>query len=696
MATALAAAPLALSAAPAQAATGPAVAPSAFSFAARLDIGNGQRACSAVLVASQWLATSASCFSDDPASGQAPTAGAPKWKTTATIGRTDLTSTSGQVREVVELVPRPDRDIVLARLASPTTGIAAVTLAKTAPTAGDELTVAGFGRTTSEWAPTKLHTAAFTVDSADSTTLAIHGKTAADAICSGDTGAPIVRQKDGKTELVALASRSWQGGCFGSDPAEARNNAVSARVDNTVGGNTLTAGTVLTAGDSLTSNAARLTLQSDGNLVIVSDAGTTVWSSKTAGHPGATARFDANGNLAVIDADGTTVLWETKTATPGGKAVLQDRGDFVIYNASNQSQWAAGTVVRHDYNGDGRSDMADWYDYSDGHDEIHAFPAASNGGFTNPVHGWTTPAGNYSAANMKRVTGDFNGDGMGDVAALYGYPTGEVALLTWLGKGGGTFGAPLHSWENASGWTFSRMTPVAGDFNGDGRDDVAVWYDYSDGSDKLHTFLAKPDGGFSNPFASFQRSEGWTASSMKFATGDYNGDGRDDLGALYGYPTGEVALLTFPTTPNGGFSDTAIRGWSTTGWAFDRASIFSGDFNGDGRDDMATWYDYSDGHDAVISFNPSGSNGEFGNRKEIWNGAAGSYTRGQMQLVTGDYNGDGRDDLATLYGYANGSIKTITWTAKPDGTLNSPLHSWEASDWSFERASMIERYNSPS
>ncbi|MET7675827.1 trypsin-like serine protease [Streptomyces seoulensis] len=520
----MAAAPLALSAAPAQAATGPAVAPSAFSFAARLDIGNGQRACSAVLVASQWLATSASCFSDDPASGQAPTAGAPKWKTTATIGRTDLTSTSGQVREVVELVPRPDRDIVLARLASPTTGIAAVTLAKTAPTAGDELTVAGFGRTTSEWAPTKLHTAAFTVDSADSTTLAIHGKTAADAICSGDTGAPIVRQKDGKTELVALASRSWQGGCFGSDPAEARNNAVSARVDNTVGGNTLTAGTVLTAGDSLTSNAARLTLQSDGNLVIVSDAGTTVWSSKTAGHPGATARFDANGNLAVIDADGTTVLWETKTATPGGKAVLQDRGDFVIYNASNQSQWAAGTVVRH----------------------------------------------------------------------------------------------------------------------------------------------------------------------------DYNGDGRDDLGALYGYPTGEVALLTFPTTPNGGFSDTAIRGWSTTGWAFDRASIFSGDFNGDGRDDMATWYDYSDGHDAVISFNPSGSNGEFGNRKEIWNGAAGSYTRGQMQLVTGDYNGDGRDDLATLYGYANGSTKTITWTAKPDGTLNSPLHSWEASDWSFERASMIERYNSPS
>ncbi|MGZ3115464.1 FG-GAP-like repeat-containing protein [Streptomyces sp. H62] len=694
LAAALAAGSLALSATPATAVSGPAV-PStdnSYAFTARLKIGDDQRSCSAALVAPQWLATSAGCFANDLGSGQV-TAGKPKWKTTALLGP-DTGTNKGS--EVVELVPRTDRDMVLARLDAPFTGTAPVPFADTPPAPGEELTVAGFGRTEDEWVPTALHTASFTVESVSGSTIAIDGKTAEDAICAGDAGGPIVRQKDGKTELVALASQSWQGGCWGSDPAETRNSGVSPRLDNIANGNTLTGGTVLTAGDTLTSNAARLTLQEDGNLVVASRAGKILWSTGTAGHPGATARFGSDGNLAVLDADGTTVLWESGTTAPGGKAVLQNRGDFVIYNALNESQWGAGTTVRHDYDGDGRSDLADWYDYGDGHDEIHAFPATSDGGFDSPVHGWVTAAGNYTASNMKRVTGDFNGDGRGDVAAVYGYSTGEVALITWLGNGDGTFRSPLHSWKATSGWNFSRMTVNAGDFNGDGRDDVAVWYDYSDGSDKLHTFLAKADGGFTSPFASFARAEGWTASSMKFATGDYNGDGRDDLAALYGYSTGEVKFITFPTTPNGGFDQTAVHGWSTTGWSFDSASVHSGDFNGDGRDDLAAWYDYGDGHDAVIGFT-TGADGAFGNRTELWSTAAGNYTRGQMQIVTGDYNGDGRDDLATVYGYSDGRVKTITWTAKADGTLNSPLHSWEAtSGWSFDRLRTIERYNSPS
>lgn len=688
--------PAALCAPPASAVTGPAATDGGYAFTARLDIGDGLRGCSAVLVAPQWIAASAHCFTEDGADQVTP--GKPKWKTTATIGRTDLTTTGGQTREVVELVPRPDRDLVLGRLASPTAGITPVAFASTAPAAGEELTAAGYGRTKDEWAPLKLHTATFTVDSVNGTTIAMHGKTAQDAICAGDAGGPILRQKDGRTELVALSSQSYQGGCFGIDSSETRTDAVSTRLDNVAHGSTLAAGTVLRAGDSLTSNAARLTLQADGNLVVVSDAGTTVWSTKTGGHPGATARFDAGGNLAVVDADGTTVLWQSGTTAPGGRAVLQDRGNFVIYNAGGESQWAAGTAVRHDYTGDGRSDMADWYDYADGSDQIHAFPATPDGGFGAPVHGWQTPAGNYVASHMKRVTGDFNGDGIADVAAFYGYDSGEVALITWLGKGDGTFAAPLFSWKVTSGWTFSRMTVNSGDFNGDGRDDISVWYDYADGSDKLHTFLAKPDGGFDAPFSSFQRTDGWTATNMKFVTGDFNGDGRDDLAALYGYATGEVKFFTFPAKADGGFGE-PVAGWNApTGWTFSRATVLSGDFNGDGRDDVAVWYDYADGHDAVIGFTPSGASGQLGNRTDLWTTPAGNYYRDNMQLITGDFDGDGRDDLATFYGYADGSVRTITWTAKADGTLNAPVGSWSATagNWTFDRVHLIERYNSPS
>ena len=45
---------------------------------------------------------------------------------------------------------------------------------------------------------------------------------------------------------------------------------------------------------------------------------------------------------------------------------------------------AAVKSPRHDYNGDGRSDMVAWYDYDDGHDGMRAFLAGADGSFPAP------------------------------------------------------------------------------------------------------------------------------------------------------------------------------------------------------------------------------------------------------------------------------------------------------------------------
>lgn len=229
MAAALLATPLVLGAAPAQAVSG--TPDTAHAYTARLDIGDGTRACSGTLVAAEWLLTAASCFADDPATDLTVPAGAPKLRTTATVGRTDLTTTAGQVVPVVELVPRTDRDLVLARLSRPVTTATPVALAATAPTVGEQLTSAGYGRTKDEWAPLKLHTGAFSVDSADATSATVTGQGGA-AICAGDAGGPVLRVTNGQTGLVGINSRSWQGGCFGSDPAETRTGGVTTRVDD--------------------------------------------------------------------------------------------------------------------------------------------------------------------------------------------------------------------------------------------------------------------------------------------------------------------------------------------------------------------------------------------------------------------------------------------------------------------------------
>ncbi|MFF9458706.1 trypsin-like serine protease [Streptomyces flaveolus] len=229
----LAAASFALSATPSAAVTGPAL-PSGDTtqaYAAQIVVGDHDRGCSGVLVDTEWLLTAASCFAANPAESLAVPTGKPAKKTTATIGRADLTGTGGAVREVVELVPRTDRDVVLARLNRPVTGVNPLAPATTAPAAGEELKLAGYGRTRSEWAPLALHTGAFTVDASDATSATVTGKDGV-AACMGDTGGPLVRTVGGTQQLVALASRSYQGGCFGIDEAETRTGGTAARVDD--------------------------------------------------------------------------------------------------------------------------------------------------------------------------------------------------------------------------------------------------------------------------------------------------------------------------------------------------------------------------------------------------------------------------------------------------------------------------------
>ncbi|UQA97090.1 trypsin-like serine protease [Streptomyces halobius] len=84
-----------LTATPANAMIGQSVKDGIYTFAAELNIGSAKRGCSGALVDKQWVLTAARCFSDDPWKGFELSESAPKWNTTATIGRTDLTLKRG-------------------------------------------------------------------------------------------------------------------------------------------------------------------------------------------------------------------------------------------------------------------------------------------------------------------------------------------------------------------------------------------------------------------------------------------------------------------------------------------------------------------------------------------------------------------------------------------------------------------------
>lgn len=342
---------------------GPAGSGAAPGFTAQITVGtdeNSKRSCSGVLIDSDWVATAASCLAADPDNGTTVSPGAPKQTTTVTFA-------GGATATVANLVPRADRDLVLAQLDKSVTGVTPAKIATTAPATDNQVSVAGWGRTADQWVTGGARTGTATVTAVTGTTVDIDPGTGT-AICAGDTGGPTLTGQD--AAVVALNSRSWQGGCLGS--TETRTGATQARVDNIADwiqqttnpadahGPVLKPGDILESGGQLTSATTAIKMQDDGNLVMFHKNAPkgVLWSSHTYGNPGAYLKMQDDGNLVVYKKDGGQgiggAIWSSKTfGNPGAYLQLQDSdGNLVVYKKDGGegvggSLWATATN-RHD------------------------------------------------------------------------------------------------------------------------------------------------------------------------------------------------------------------------------------------------------------------------------------------------------------------------------------------------------------
>ncbi len=79
--------------------------------------------------------------------------------------------------------------------------------------------------------------------------------------------------------------------------------------------------------------------------------------------------------------------------------------------------------------------------------------------------------------------------------------------------------------------------------------------------------------------------------------------------------------------------------------------MVSGDFNNDGKTDLATMYDRG-GYNMAILFFPGNGDGTYGQYQNWFASGIGTWSvANTKQLVAGDFNSDGIDDLAAMYDY---------------------------------------------
>ncbi len=316
----------------------------------------------------------------------------------------------------------------------------------------------------------------------------------------------------------------------------------------------------------------------------------------------------------------------------GALGVLIGNDDATFQSVVNEptpSNFGLNTIASGDFNGDGKLDVVT----SDpSADVVDVLLGTGDSAFQKPIRAFNDNTSDDLAGN---VVADFNGDGKPDLVAADGLgtlPGNNVNLFTYLGNGDGTFTRGAEIVPNV----FTEGM-VAGDFNGDGKPDLAVGV--LSNSDKLEIIVlpGNDDGTFGTPLTTdFGLYTGF-GKITSLAVGDFNGDGTLDLATTINPADGSPGLVDVLL----GKGDGSFQAPQPITVGRDPESVVVSDFNRDGTPDLALTDAASNaGNDGrEVSVLLGVGNGTFLVSRSLNVGTAPGA------LASGDFNSDGTPDL---------------------------------------------------
>jgi surface antigen len=339
-----------------------------------------------------------------------------------------------------------------------------------------------------------------------------------------------------------------------------------------------------------------------------------------------------------------------------------------------------------DFDGDGYGDTASFFDYGSSHSKLFTFDGSASG-LQAPVENWNSGAGNWNAPNTKCVAEDFNGDGKSDIACMFNYGSNTVKIFIFYGSTSG-LAAPVEKWYSGSGnWNWSESRLVSGDFDGDGYGDIGGFHEFAGSQTKLFVFEGTSSG-LATPYQAWDSGSGnWNMDNVKTTTTDIDGDGKTEIVSFYDFSTNVGAFVMYgsssgPTSP--------VAKWYAGTGALDWRNIlpFGGNFNGDSKGDFGFLYDYGNQSVALWFFKgDTSSTGFEALSSGSWYSNPNGWTWGSTKLSATDSDGDGKTDLNALF-YFSGHNTAMFNFAGATTMINAPVAKWYSGlgNWDWDRS----------